>query len=67
MWMCAVFALLTLGYAANAFLGLATIADPAEKDAAIGYVWFWTFLGSIAVLFGVLSWRMTRGEAGGPD
>ena len=64
MWMCGVFALVALGAALTAFSGLSTITDPAEREAAAGFGLFWTFLGVIAVVFGLLSWMITRGKLG---
>jgi hypothetical protein len=64
MWMCGVFAVVALGGAFTAFSGLAGITDAAERDAAAGYAWFWTFLGVVALVFGVLSWMITRGKFG---
>ena len=64
MWMCAVFAVVALAGALTAFSGLATITDPAEREAAAGFALFWAFLATIAVVFGVLSWMITRGKLG---
>ena len=65
MWMCGVFAVVALGAALTAFSGVPGIADAAEREAAVGFAWFWTFLGVVAVVFGVLSWMITRGKLGG--
>ena len=67
MWMCAVFAAVALGVALYAFFGISGIADPADRDAAIGYALFWGFLGVIAVAFGVLSWMIKQGKFGPTD
>ncbi len=64
VWLCAAFAAVALGVALTGFSKLDTIADSAEREAAIGYIGFWGFLGGIAVLFGVLSWLMKRGTFG---
>jgi hypothetical protein len=64
MWICVAFAIVALVAAVTAFSGVSTIADPVEREAAIGYGWFWTFLCVIAVVFGVLSWMITRGKLG---
>ncbi len=50
------FALICLGFAINGFLSLDEIADPAQLADAKGYIWFWMFLASIAVISGALSW-----------
>jgi hypothetical protein len=67
MWMCVVFATVALGVAINGFLSLSTIADPVQREEGVGYAWFWAFLGSLAVVFGVLSWMITRGKFGELD
>ena len=67
VWLCAAFALVCLGAAFTAFSGLATLTDAAERDASLGYGWFWTFLFCIAALFGVLSWLMKAGKLGNPE
>jgi hypothetical protein len=36
------------------FTSLGDIADPVQKADAVGFAWFWTFLGVIAVAFGTL-------------
>jgi hypothetical protein len=64
MWLCAAFALVCLGIAFSGFSSLATSADQAERDLSLGYAWFWTFLASVAVLFGLLSWLITKGKFG---
>jgi hypothetical protein len=64
MWMCAAFGLVCLGFAVNGFTGLAGAADPAEAELIAGYAWFWTFLASIALVFGVLSWLIRDGKLG---
>jgi hypothetical protein len=67
MWMCAIFALVCFGAAFSVFTALSTITDAAEHDASLGYAWFWTFLASIAVVFGVLSWMIKEGKLGDPE
>ena len=67
VWLCAVFALICLGFAFTAFSGLATLTDVAERDISAGYGWFWIFLFCIAALFGVLSWLIKAGKLGNPE
>jgi hypothetical protein len=67
VWLCAVFALICLGFAFTAFSGLAMLTDAAERDISAGYGWFWIFLFCIATLFGVLSWLMKAGKLGNPE
>jgi hypothetical protein len=64
MWLCAAFALLCLGFAYNGFLALQTITDSAERELSLGYAWFWTFLGAVAIAFGILSWMIKAGRFG---
>jgi len=67
MWMCAAFALFCGTFAYNGFSALSTVADEAEREASLGYAWYWTFLTAIAVVFGVLSWMIKNGKLGDPD
>ena len=64
VWLCAAFALVCLGFALNGFLALPTTTDVQERDLISGYAWYWTFLGGVALAFGVLSWLITRGKFG---
>ncbi|MGE5640651.1 MAG: hypothetical protein ACM30H_11215 [Clostridia bacterium] len=64
VWLCAAFALLSLGVVVAGVTGLNSIADPAERDAALGYIWFWGFLAAVATACGIVSWLMTRGVFG---
>jgi len=64
MWMCGAFALLCLGVALHGFLSLDGVTDPADREASLGYIGFWTFLGTIAIVFGVLSWMIKQGRFG---
>jgi len=41
-----------------------SVADAAEREASIGYAWFWSFLALIAAVFGVLSWMIAKGKLG---
>ena len=67
MWMCAVFALICFGVAFSGFSALASLTDETEREMSQGYAWFWTFLGTVAVLFGVLSWMIKEGRFGELD
>jgi heme/copper-type cytochrome/quinol oxidase subunit 4 len=64
VWLCAVFAIVCLGFALRGFLALPTAANPEERELISGYAWYWTFLGVVAVVFGVLSWLMKQGKFG---
>jgi hypothetical protein len=63
MIMSAVFAAICGGVAISGFTSLGDIADPAQMADAKGFAWFWTFLALISVVFGALSWWMSRSEA----
>ena len=54
------FAIACFAVAINGFTSLPDIADAKVAADARGYAWFWAFLGSIAVIFGGISWWMVR-------
>ena len=64
IWMCAAFALVCMGFALTGFTSLGTLASEAERDASLGYAWFWTFLATVAAAFGILSWLIAKGTFG---
>ncbi len=64
IWLCVAFALLCAGFAFSGFSSLATMTDEAQRDLSLGYSWFWTFLGAIAVVFVILSWMIKEGKFG---
>jgi len=67
MWMCAIFALVCGGVAFQGFSAAPSIADATERDASLGFAWFWAFLAAIAVVFGILSWMIKEGKLGGGE
>jgi hypothetical protein len=67
MWLCVVFALVCFGVSYSGFSSLATLTDPEQRELSVGYAWFWTFLGSVATVFGVLSWMIKQGKFGDYD
>ena len=67
MWMCVVFALVCGGVAFDGFSSAPSLGEAAERDAALGFAWFWTFLCLVAVVFGILSWMIKEGKLGDPD
>jgi hypothetical protein len=67
MWLAVVFALVCGSVALNGFFSLGTIADPAEREMASGYAWFWGFLAAVAIVSGLLSWLMLRGKLRGME
>jgi hypothetical protein len=56
----AVFAAVCFGVAIVGFTSLGDIADATQKTDAKGFAWFWTFLGSVASVFGLLALWMVR-------
>jgi len=56
----AVFALVCFGFAITGFLSLGDITDPQQASDARGFAWFWTFLASVAVAAGLVSWWLIR-------
>lgn len=64
VWLCAGFALVCLYVAFSGFTALGGLADQADREASLGYAWFWTFLGVIAIACGVLSWLIKEGKFG---
>lgn len=67
VWMCAIFGIVCLGFALSGFAGLSSASDPAERELISGYAWFWAFLASVALVFGVLSWLIKIGKFGQVD
>ena len=64
MWMCAVFALVCIGFAFSGIFALSSITDVTERELSSGYIGFWIFLGVVALVFGVLSWMIKEGKLG---
>jgi hypothetical protein len=62
MIMNAIFGAISLAYAVYGFVSLDEIADPAQASDARGFCWFWAFLGSIAVILGLLAWWIERAQ-----
>ena len=58
----AVFAVLCLGVAITGFTSLGNIADTDQLADAKGFAWFWTFLASVAIGFGLMALWLTRRE-----
>jgi hypothetical protein len=54
------FATVCSGFAITGFTSLGGITDPVQASDAEGFAWFWSFLASVSVVFGFLSWRMAR-------
>jgi hypothetical protein len=56
MIVAAIFAAICLGVAITGFTSLGNLTDPGALSDAKGFAWFWTFLGGIAIAFGLLAW-----------
>ena len=67
MWGCAAFGLFCLGFAVTGFSAVPSMPDGADRDASLGFAWFWTFLTVVALVFGVLSWMIKEGKLGDPE
>jgi hypothetical protein len=49
------------GVALEGFTSLGTL-DAAVRADALGFAWFWTFLGAVAVVFGAVGVWLVRTE-----
>jgi hypothetical protein len=56
----AIFAAVCLSVAITGFTSLGDMADPTQIADAKGFAWFWTFLASVAIAFGLLAWWLAR-------
>jgi hypothetical protein len=54
------FALFCYGFAVTGFMSLDDAADLQKLADAKGFAWFWTFLGTVGVVFGAVSWWMAK-------
>jgi len=54
----AIFAVICLNIGMTGFASLGSLTDPATIADAKGFAWFWCFLGSVALLLGLVAWRM---------
>ena len=50
----AIFAIVCFSVAITGFVSLPEVTDATKKADGLGFAWFWTFLGSIAVVFGAV-------------
>ena len=67
VWLCAAFAVVCLIFAYGGFSSLPQLTDPAQRDASLGYAWYWTFLAAVAAVFGLLSWLIKKGKLGAAE
>ena len=51
----AIFAAVCFSVAITGFVSSGSIEDPVQRADGYGFAWFWTFLGTIGVVFGALS------------
>jgi hypothetical protein len=59
----AIFASICFGVAIKGFSSLGDLADPVQRSDALGFAWFWAFLGTIAVAFGAVGiWIVKTGK-----
>ena len=64
MIIAAIFAAICFSVAVTGFTSIGEITDPKLVADAWGFSWFWAFLGGVALLFGALSWWMSRSQGG---
>jgi len=55
----AIFASVCYGVALEGFMSLGSLQGQVHDDA-LGFAWFWAFLGTIAVVFGAIGAWMVR-------
>jgi len=59
----AIFASVCFGVAIKGFSSLGELVDPVQHSDALGFAWFWAFLGAIAVAFGAIGvWIVKTGK-----
>lgn len=58
--MAAIFALVCFGVAVTGFAALGEITDPVQLADARGFAWFYTFLGTIGVVFGAVGYWILK-------
>jgi len=54
------FAAVAFGIAITGLASINEVADPAQRADGWGYICFWAFLGTIGVVFGLLSAWIVR-------
>ncbi len=60
MFMSAIFGAISIGYAIYGYVSVREIADTAQAADARGFIYFWAFLGTIAIVLGLLAWWIER-------
>jgi hypothetical protein len=56
----AIFAVACYAVAVTGFASLGEISDAKLASDARGFAWFWAFLGTVAAIFGLVSWWLVR-------
>jgi hypothetical protein len=64
MVIAAIFAVVCYAVAIKGFMSLGEITDPKILSDAKGFAAFWAFLGTVAAVFGWVSWRIAKSEKG---
>jgi hypothetical protein len=65
--MAAIFAAICFSVAITGFSSIGDITDPVQKSDGLGFAWFWTFLGVVAVVFGLVGIWIVRTHKEGED
>jgi hypothetical protein len=55
-----IFSLICLGVAISGFLALGDVKDATARSDAVGFAWYWAFLGLVAAAFGVLGYWLVK-------
>ena len=66
-WAGLVFAVLCIGFAINGFSQIDAMADEAARSDARGFAYFFLFLGAVALVSAIVSWRIIRRETANPS
>jgi hypothetical protein len=66
-WAGLVFAVLCVGFAINGFSQIDAMVDEAARSDARGFAYFFLFLGGVASVSAIVSWRIIRRETANPS
>ena len=56
----AIFSFICVAVAINGFMSLGDITDTAQRSEAVGYAWYWAFLGLVSAAFVVLGYWLVK-------
>jgi hypothetical protein len=56
----ALFSLACLSVAIHGFMSLGDITDATQRSDAVGFAWYWAFLGLVAAAFMVLGYWLVK-------